>query len=88
MIAKEYRMKFVKSLMSHAIEGTITFLAVIFAMGSFFWFESTWMKIRRVFWRIVSRLLAFIRSGKNQRRIIKKIMHCYAECGLADACKK
>lgn len=33
-------MKFVKSLMSHAIEGTITFLAVIFAMGSFFWFES------------------------------------------------
>lgn len=45
-------------------------------------------EIRRVFWRIVSRLLAFIRSGKNQRRIIKKIMHCYAECGLADACKK
>ncbi|MEH3773270.1 hypothetical protein POW02_04380 [Enterobacter asburiae] len=38
-------MKFVKSLMSHAIEGTITFVAVIFAMGSFFWFESTWMKL-------------------------------------------
>lgn len=38
-------MKFVKSLMSHAIEGTITFLSVIFAMGSFFWFESTWLKI-------------------------------------------
>ena len=31
--------------MSHAIEGTITFLAVIFAMGSFFWFESTWLKL-------------------------------------------
>lgn len=38
-------MKFVKSLMSHAIEGIITFLAVIFAMGSFFWFESTWLKL-------------------------------------------
>ncbi|KAA5973492.1 MULTISPECIES: hypothetical protein [Pantoea] len=38
-------MKFVKSLISHAIEGTITFLAVIFAMGSFYWFENTWMKI-------------------------------------------
>ncbi|MFD1804098.1 hypothetical protein ACFSFZ_18170 [Mixta tenebrionis] len=37
-------MKFVKSLMFHAIEGVITFLAVIFAMGSFFWFESTWIK--------------------------------------------
>ena len=38
-------MKFVKSLMSHALEGTITFLAVIFAMGSFFWFENIWMKL-------------------------------------------
>ncbi|GEM_PF-704936 len=38
-------MKFVKSFISHALEGTITFLAVIFAMGSFFWFESTWMKL-------------------------------------------
>lgn len=38
-------MKFVKSLMSHAIEGTITFLAVIFAMGSFFWFETIWLKL-------------------------------------------
>lgn len=38
-------MKFVKSLMSHAIEGTITFLSVIFAMGSFFWFESTLLKL-------------------------------------------
>lgn len=38
-------MKFVKWLMSHAIEGTINFLAVILAMGSFFWFESTWMKV-------------------------------------------
>lgn len=37
-------MKLAKLLMSHALEGTITFLAVIFAIGSFFWFESTWMK--------------------------------------------
>jgi len=38
-------MKLAKLLISHAIEGIITFLAVIFAIGSFFWFESTWMKL-------------------------------------------
>ncbi len=37
-------MKLAKLLISHALEGIITFLAVIFAIGSFFWFESTWMK--------------------------------------------
>lgn len=38
-------MKLAKLLMSHALQGTITFLAVVFATGSFFWFESTWMKL-------------------------------------------
>jgi hypothetical protein len=37
--------KLAKLLMSHALEGIITFLAVIFAIGSFFWFESTWIKL-------------------------------------------
>ena len=64
-------MKFVKSLMSHAIEGNHHLSGCDFAMGSFFWFEKHMDEIRRVCWRIVSRLLAFIRSGKNQRRIIK-----------------
>jgi len=38
-------MKLAKLLISHALEGIITFLAVIFAVGSFIWFESTWMKL-------------------------------------------
>lgn len=38
-------MKLAKSLMSHALMEAVTFLAVIFAVGSFIWFESTWMKL-------------------------------------------
>lgn len=38
-------MKLAKLLMSHALEGTITFLAMIFATGYFFWFESMWMNL-------------------------------------------
>ena len=38
-------MKLAKMLISHALKEAVTFLAVIFAVGSFIWFESTWMKL-------------------------------------------
>lgn len=31
-------------IISHALEGTITFLSVLFAMGSLYWFENGWLK--------------------------------------------
>lgn len=38
-------MKLAKMLISHALKEAVTFLAVIFAVGSFIWSESTWMKL-------------------------------------------
>ncbi|MBS1206154.1 MAG: hypothetical protein H6R25_3053 [Proteobacteria bacterium] len=35
---------FLVKMTSHALEGTITFLSVLFAMGSLYWFESGWLK--------------------------------------------
>lgn len=35
---------FLVKLTSHALEGTITFLSVLFAMGSLYWFENGWLK--------------------------------------------
>ncbi|EJC0564169.1 hypothetical protein MX054_000928 [Enterobacter cloacae] len=57
-------MKFVKSLMSHAIEGTITFLVVIFALGSFFWFESTWLKLAGCFVALIAGYLLSYAAAK------------------------
>ncbi len=36
---------FLVKMTSHALEGTITFLSVLFAIGSLYWFESGWLKI-------------------------------------------
>ncbi|KTJ91479.1 hypothetical protein ASU73_03190 [Enterobacter hormaechei subsp. xiangfangensis] len=44
---------YIKSYMFVASEGTISFLAVLFAMGSFFWFESTWMKFAGCFGALI-----------------------------------
>lgn len=35
---------FLVKLTSHALEGTITFLSVLLAMGSLYWFENGWIK--------------------------------------------
>ena len=35
---------FLVKMTSHALEGTITFLSVLFAMGSLYWFENGWIK--------------------------------------------
>lgn len=42
-----------KSFMSHAVEGTLISMAVIFAMGSFFWFESIWTKFAGCFGALI-----------------------------------
>ncbi|MGP3590695.1 hypothetical protein [Vagococcus sp. WN89Y] len=35
---------FLVKLTSHVLEGTITFLSVLLAMGSLYWFENGWAK--------------------------------------------